>query len=79
MNWKYFFVVFGYMQAVGVVITFFYVFINAYLNDFKTIVLINMYGEAHVELIFLMIVSVFIFGGLFFVLRDLEHEKNVDE
>lgn len=79
LNWKYMFVVVGYTQAVGMTITMFIIFITAYLNGFKTIVLINHYGEAHVELVFFMIVSVFIFGGCFFVLRDLYYEKNVDE
>ena len=76
MNWRYIFIIVGYMQAAGMTITLLYVFINAYLHDFKTTVLINAYGEAHVELIFLIVISVFIFGGLFFVLRDLEYEKD---
>jgi len=79
MNWKYLFVIFGYTQAVGMTITMLYVFISAYLNDYKTVVLINYYGEAHVELVFFLFVSIFIFGGCFFMLRDLEYEKNRDE
>ena len=79
MSWKYFFVIFGYTQAVGMSIVLILTFFSAYLNDYKTVVLVNQYGEAHIELIFIIIISVFIFGGCFFMLRDLEYEKNRDE
>jgi len=73
MSWKYFFVVFGYAEAVGMTVVLFHIFINAFLNDYKWVVYINRQGEALIELIFLLSVTVFIFGGLFYVIRDLEH------
>jgi len=75
MDWKRFIVIFGYLQSVGMTITMLIIFFNAYFNNYKTIVLINYFGEAHVEAVFFSIMAVFIFVGLFYAMRDLEQVK----
>ena len=77
MSWKYFFVIFGYIHAVGMSIMFLIIFFIAYFNNYKTIVLVNYFGEAHIEAVLFSVLFIFIFCGLFYVLRDLEHEKDI--
>jgi len=69
---KYLFIIVGYMESVAMTLVLFFVFINAYIHDYKTLVTINDYGEAHVELIALSLVFIVSLIGLFFVLRDME-------
>ena len=73
LDWKRFIVIFGYLHAVGMSIVFLIIFFNAYFNNYKTIVLVNYFGEAHIEAVLFSVLFIFIFCGLFYVLLDLEH------
>jgi len=69
-GWKYLLIIFGYTESVGMTVALFYIFISAYLNGYKATVLINEFGEAHVELIALSIIMIVSFLGCLFMLKD---------
>lgn len=58
----------------GVTLTFDYVFVKAYMNEYQTTVLINVWGEAHLELI--MTNAIFILGCI--VCYDLCRDRKKD-
>lgn len=55
MNVKFIIVLFGIATMLGCSITLFITFMAAYFNNFEIMVVINSYGEAHMELFLLMI------------------------
>jgi len=46
----------GYSLSFVISITMFIIFINAYLHGFQTLVTINTYGEAQIELLMLLLI-----------------------
>jgi len=49
-------------------------FFTAYFNkDYKVTVLINYFGEAHIEAVMVSVVIVFIFSGLYILLRNFRY------
>ena len=74
MYWKNFIIVFGYLQSVGMSIVMLMIFFTAYFNkDYRTLVLINYFGEAHIEAVMVSVVIVFIFSGLYILLRNFRY------
>jgi len=50
----------------------FYVFIVAYLNDYEATVLVNKYGEAHLELVSLSLIMVMLSLGMIIHIKELK-------
>ena len=48
------------------------VFLFAYFNDYRILVTVNDYGEAHIELILIPLTLVFCSIGLYFAWRHLK-------
>lgn len=74
MRWKKLVITLGYFEAVGMSMVLFYTFLCAYLNDYTTTVLVNSYGEAHVELVLIFVISIVMLVGLFFWIKELKKE-----
>ena len=48
MNWRKFFILFGYVGSLGMSFTLMIVFLAAYLQNYKVMVYINVFNEAHI-------------------------------
>ena len=57
---------FAFSNTVVMTVTF----LIAYSNDYKTIININRFGEAHVELVFVFVVFVLSLFGLYFFVKN---------
>ena len=60
--------------AVALVFRSFIDFVMIYLNGYEAHVYINLYGEAHIELIALSVLNVFLVFGLVWHIRQIRHK-----
>jgi len=60
----------SHLICFGLAIDLFYVFLCAYFNDFKVMIYVNNYGEAHAEMILIPVTLLFCLMGLVFAWRD---------
>jgi len=72
MNFRKLMLILGYSEGVAAFIILFYFFLNTYLNDYKTTLDINHFGEAHIEWFMLCLMSNFVLIGLWYLLKDLK-------
>ena len=64
---------FSYILAFGLSIVLFITFLFAYLQNYTARVMVNNYGEAHIEFILLSFVIIpFLFYGLYIRLKEVK-------
>ena len=66
----------GYATIVASLVTMTYIFVNAYHSGYETLVTINDYGEAKIELIWMIIgvpCSIYILMKMFCAAREGEY------
>lgn len=68
---------FGFICCLGPCVTLYYIFVKAYLNSYKTVVLINEAGEAHIELIMLIVMVPIIGIGMYYSFFEEEKEEKI--
>jgi len=69
---------FGYSEAAAMFFVMFYFFFIAYINDYKIVVYINAFGEAHLEWFVLCLAFDAVIAGLYYMLKNItaeEHKK----
>lgn len=47
-----------------------YLILQAYFNDCSLLITLNQYGEAHLDVAILLVVSTFVFLGCFLEIKD---------
>jgi len=62
----------GYLFCFGMCLVTYLVFFYAYIHGYGTLVKINDYGEAQIEMVMLIVLMPIIVGGLIYTLQDRE-------
>ena len=62
----------GYLFCFGMCIGTYIVFFNAYFHDYQTLVTINDYGEAQIEMIMFLVLMPLMFMGLVYTMQGKE-------
>ena len=71
---------YGYFLAFSLSLTLVIMFyFSYYLNDYVLVININLFGEAHFELILLTIVFIIITCGLYFFCKNIKHRRSFSQ
>lgn len=62
----------GYLFCFGMCLATYLTFFNAYFHGYQTLVTIDEFGEAHIELVMFVVLLPVIFLGLIYTIQDRE-------